>query len=89
MGPMVDTDEKSWDKIFDVNVKSHFFLATASLPHMPSGSSIIFVSSVGGFLPNPMLGAYSVSKTALISLTKVMLCVTIKTYEMRSVVSPK
>ena len=51
------------DKIFDVNVKSHFFLVKSAVPHMPSGSSILFVSSYAGYMPNPLLGAYSVSKT--------------------------
>ena len=36
------------------------------------GGSAIFVSSVGGFQPIPMLGPYSVSKTALLGLTKAL-----------------
>jgi len=73
MGPMLDaTTEQAWDKIFDVNVKSHFFLIKEALPYMPKGSSIIIVSSYAGYLPSPILGAYSVSKTALLGLTKVL-----------------
>jgi len=72
-GEMLETtDEKTWDKIFDVNVKSHFFLIKEAVPHMPKGSSITLVSSYAGFTPNPFLGAYSVSKTALLGLTKVL-----------------
>jgi dehydrogenase/reductase SDR family protein 4 len=72
-GPMVQvTDEKSWDKVFDVNVKSHFFLIKSCLPFMTAGSAVLIVSSYAGYTPNPFLGAYSVSKTALISLTKVL-----------------
>jgi len=72
-GPMIQTtDEKSWDKIFDVNVKSHFFLVKEVLPHMPKGGSVLIISSYAGYTPSPMLGAYSVSKTSLISLTKVL-----------------
>ena len=55
-----------------MNVKSHFFLVKECLPHMCSGSSVLIVSSYAGYTPNPFLGAYSVSKTALISLTKVL-----------------
>jgi dehydrogenase/reductase SDR family protein 4 len=46
--------EDIWDKIFDVNVKSSFFLAKEALPHMEKRgkASIMFVSSVGGYLPN-------------------------------------
>jgi short-subunit dehydrogenase len=35
------------------------------------GGSAIFISSIGGFQPIPFLGPYSVSKTALLGLTKV------------------
>lgn len=72
-GPMFSvTDEGSWDKVFDVNVKSHFFLVKECLPFMQAGAAVLIVSSYAGYTPNPFLGAYSVSKTALISLTKVM-----------------
>jgi len=72
MAPFVDTDEKTWDKIFDVNVKSHFFLIKEAVPHMPKGSSILIVSSIAAYNGNPMLGAYSVSKTALVGMTKML-----------------
>jgi len=72
-GPMLQsTSESAWDKIFDVNVKSHFFLVKECLPYMKEGSNILIVSSYAGYTPNPFLGAYSVSKTALLALTKVM-----------------
>jgi NAD(P)-dependent dehydrogenase (short-subunit alcohol dehydrogenase family) len=43
-----------WDKIFDVNVKSSFFLAKEALPHMEKRgkASIIFNSSILGYIPN-------------------------------------
>ncbi len=46
--------EEVWDKIFDVNVKSSFFLAKKPLPHMEKRgkASIMFVSSVAGYLQN-------------------------------------
>jgi dehydrogenase/reductase SDR family protein 4 len=72
-GPMLAvTSSSAWDKIFDVNVKSHFFLVKECLPHMRPGSAVLIVSSYAGYTPNPLLGAYSVSKTALIALTKVL-----------------
>jgi len=39
---------------------------------MGKGSSILFVSSVGGYNPRPPLGLYGVSKTTLIGLTKAL-----------------
>jgi len=73
MGPMVDvTDEKAWDKIFDLNTKAAFFLARDCISHMKDGSSIVFVASYAAYNPSEFLGAYSVSKTALVGLTKVL-----------------
>ncbi|XP_055844967.1 dehydrogenase/reductase SDR family member 4 [Episyrphus balteatus] len=72
VGGVLTCDESSWDKIFDVNVKSSFLLAKESLPLLrkSKGSNIVFVSSIAGYDPFELLGAYSVSKTALIGLTK-------------------
>jgi len=72
-GSILDTEENAWEKIFDVNVKSSFFLAKSCVNHMKEkGGSIVFVSSIAGFHPLPGLGAYSVSKTALLGLTKAL-----------------
>lgn len=63
-----------WDKIFDVNVKSSYLLAKEVKPFIKKsgGGSIVFVSSIGGYQPFNLLGAYSVSKTALLGLTKAL-----------------
>lgn len=73
-GPVENTDDKAFNKIMDVNVKAPFDLAKLCLPIMQQngGGSIINISSIGGVSPETMLGIYSVSKAALISLTKVM-----------------
>lgn len=73
-GPILNTEEASWDKIFDTNVKASFFLCKEVVPHMESrgGGSVIFVSSFAGYLPMEFLGPYSVSKTALLGLTKAL-----------------
>eukprot|EP00054_Salpingoeca_dolichothecata_P001662 m.20149 g.20149 ORF g.20149 m.20149 type:complete len:255 (+) comp12415_c0_seq1:2-766(+) len=74
-GPTIETPEDAWDKIMDVNVKCSFLLAQAAMPHLNQskfGGSVVFVSSIAGFQPFPSLGPYSVSKTALFALTKVL-----------------
>ncbi|KAI8519737.1 Dehydrogenase/reductase SDR member 2, mitochondrial [Branchiostoma belcheri] len=73
-GPMLDTTETAWDKIFDTNVKAAFFLAKEAVPHMEKrgAGSVVFVSSIGGYVPFELLGPYSVSKTALLGLVKAM-----------------
>jgi len=34
--------------VFDVNVKSHFFLVRECLPHMREGSAVLIISSYAG-----------------------------------------
>ncbi|XP_055603445.1 dehydrogenase/reductase SDR family member 4 [Uranotaenia lowii] len=73
VGAVLDASEQAWDKIFEVNVKCSFLLAKEVLPYIRKrggGGSIVFVSSIAGFQPFSLLGAYSVSKTALFGLTK-------------------
>lgn len=73
-GPLELTEQKAFDKIMAVNVKGPFELAKLALPEMKrrGGGAIVNISSIGGLSPEPYLGIYSVSKAALISLTKVM-----------------
>lgn len=73
-GPILDVTEKAWDKIFDVNVTSTFFLVKEVVPYMEKrgGGSIVLVSSQGGYAPSEFMGPYSVSKTALLGLTKAL-----------------
>lgn len=72
MCQVLDTPEDAWDKIFDINVKSAFLLTQQVLPLMEArgGGSIIYVSSIAAFKPMEVIGAYSVSKTALLGLAK-------------------
>jgi dehydrogenase/reductase SDR family member 4 len=72
VGSVLDASEEVWDKIFDVNVKAAFLLAKEVKPFIVQrgGGSVIFISSIGGYQPFDLLGAYSVSKTALFGLTK-------------------
>lgn len=73
-GPLEDTEAWAYEKIMDVNLRGPFELAKLALPSMKArgGGAIINISSVGGLSPEHQLGIYSVSKAALISLTKVM-----------------
>jgi len=73
-GAIENTDAAAFDKIMDVNVKGPFELAKTALPHLKAqgGGSIVNISSVGGITPEDGLGVYSVSKAALIMLTKAL-----------------
>ncbi|XP_075067379.1 dehydrogenase/reductase SDR family member 4-like isoform X1 [Mixophyes fleayi] len=73
-GNILDSTEDVWDKILDINVKAAFLLVKLVVPKMQErgGGSIVIVSSLAGFTPFPALGPYSVSKTALLGLTKAL-----------------
>ena len=73
-GPLVDLNEEAWDKVMKTNVSGPFLLSReAAREMMKAGTGVIInIASTGGLEPSPMLGAYSVSKAAVIMLTKVM-----------------
>jgi dehydrogenase/reductase SDR family member 4 len=73
-GPLSLTDDALFDKILDVNLKGPLALARAAHESMQArgGGSIVNIASIGGVSPEAGLGLYSVSKAALVSLTKVM-----------------
>jgi NAD(P)-dependent dehydrogenase (short-subunit alcohol dehydrogenase family) len=74
MGPLLDTDLAAWQKILDVNLTGALLTAQQAarrmLPHKKG--SLVFVSSVAGLDPIAGLGAYSVSKAALLGLTRTL-----------------
>ncbi len=73
-GPLQQQGEEVFAKIMSVNVFGPLELCRSSHSVMQErgGGSIVNISSIGGVSPEPGLGLYSVSKAALISLTKVM-----------------
>ncbi|KAM3966184.1 dehydrogenase/reductase 4 [Aphomia sociella] len=72
IAPILEMPEDAWDKIFDINVKSAWLLAKEAYPEIikRGGGSIVFISSIAAYQPMFPLGAYSVSKTTLLGLTK-------------------
>jgi NAD(P)-dependent dehydrogenase (short-subunit alcohol dehydrogenase family) len=72
-GPLLAADDSAFDKILAVNLRGPLELARAAHPHLrQQGGSIVNVSSIGALSPEPGLALYSVSKAALVSLTKAM-----------------
>ncbi|XP_025159269.1 dehydrogenase/reductase SDR family member 4-like [Harpegnathos saltator] len=69
---VLETTEEMWDKIFNVNLKATFLLMKESLPFLKCSKSpsITIVTSVAAYQPIDIVGAYSVSKTALTGLCK-------------------
>jgi NAD(P)-dependent dehydrogenase (short-subunit alcohol dehydrogenase family) len=73
-GSVADTDEKTWDEVFAVNVKGAYLTAQAAIPHLRrSGSgAIVVVSSVQARVTQTNVAAYSASKAALSALARSM-----------------
>jgi len=73
-GSTLDTPERDFDKMFDINVKSSFMLCKEVVPEMEKRGkgSLILVSSIAAFEPFPMIGVYSMTKTALLGVTKAL-----------------
>lgn len=60
--------------MFDVNIKGAFHLIKESFPHMEKrkGSNIVLISSYAGYTPNPSIGFYSITKTMLVAMNKIL-----------------
>jgi NAD(P)-dependent dehydrogenase (short-subunit alcohol dehydrogenase family) len=69
-GGLEHTDAHTWDRVFEVNTRSHFLLARAALPLMDEGGSIVFIASLAGLKPGSRLPAYDASKSALFALSR-------------------
>lgn len=71
-GEMEGVGEGVWNKTWDVNVKGPFFLIQGATPLMKAagGGAIVNVSSVDGVRPSHFRGVYSITKAALISMTR-------------------
>ena len=72
-GPTIDMDMGAFDKTFEVNVRGYFMMSQRAGRMMveQGGGSIINVASVAGIRPGLMQGAYSMTKAAVISMSKV------------------
>jgi NAD(P)-dependent dehydrogenase (short-subunit alcohol dehydrogenase family) len=71
-GPIVDTDLSAFQKTVDVNIRGYFFMSArgAKLMAKNGSGSIINVASINGVTPGLLQGIYSITKAAVISMTK-------------------
>lgn len=65
-------EEESWDRCMAVNLKGIYLCSQQALLTMPSGGSIIHLSSVTGIVGVRGRAAYSASKGAIVALTRNM-----------------
>jgi dehydrogenase/reductase SDR family member 4 len=73
-GPIEEITEADWDRTLMVNLKGPFLLTQRIGKQMIAGGGgkIINIASTAGLQAASRMGAYSVSKAALIMLTKVL-----------------
>lgn len=72
-GNVLDTDLAAFQKTVDVNIRGYYFMSIegGKLMKAGGGGSIINVASVNGVTPGEFQGVYSMTKAAVISMTKV------------------
>jgi NAD(P)-dependent dehydrogenase (short-subunit alcohol dehydrogenase family) len=71
-GGNIDTaTEEDWDRVIDVNLKGHFLVSRAVVPHMKEKKygKIIFLSSMGAVHPSVSVLAYHAAKAGIIGIT--------------------
>lgn len=71
IAPITDTALESWQENFAIGVTAPFMLIKELGPLMPSGASIINISSLNTLMPQPGIAGYCAAKAALESLTQV------------------
>src|SRR2546428_13006583 len=69
---VLETDEKWWDRVMAINLKSVFWVTKHGIPHLKTagGGAIILVGSVfalAGFTRRP--GSYTAAQCVLISIS--------------------
>jgi NAD(P)-dependent dehydrogenase (short-subunit alcohol dehydrogenase family) len=69
---VADTDDATFQRMFDMNLNSAFHMLRAVVPYMRKAASgrIIAIGSRAAEAPGPTVGAYSASKAALVSLIR-------------------
>lgn len=71
-GPLVEADLRAVEKVWQVNVHGPLHHAQSAWRHWmrDHGGTVVNVASIGGLRVSPMIGAYNVSKAALVHLTR-------------------
>lgn len=71
-GPIETTELSAFQKTVDVNIRGYFFMCSGGVRLMKKGDggAIVNVASVNGLVPGHFQGIYSITKAAVISMTK-------------------
>ncbi|MGS2723885.1 SDR family oxidoreductase [Porticoccus sp. GXU_MW_L64] len=71
-GHILDTDLAAYEKTVDVNLRGYFFMSVegGKLMRDNGGGSIVNTASVNALQPGMMQGIYSITKAAVVNMTK-------------------
>lgn len=71
-GDILDTDLGAFNKTVDVNIRGYFFMSVEAgkLMRDNGGGAIVNTASVNALQPGPFQGIYSISKAAVVNMTK-------------------
>jgi NAD(P)-dependent dehydrogenase (short-subunit alcohol dehydrogenase family) len=70
--PIADTDDATFERMLDLNLRSAFHILRAVIPvmHALGSGRIVAIGSLAAVEPQPFIAAYSASKSALVSLMR-------------------
>ncbi len=72
MGTVLDSEERLWDTVINLNLKGLYFVsqAVARIMKKQGSGKIINIASIDGFKPEPGVSIYSVSKAGVRMVTR-------------------
>jgi len=68
--PFEQVTEAVYDEMLNLNAKGPYFIVQKMVPLMPSGSSVVFTTSIANVRAVPTLSAYGAAKAALRAMTR-------------------
>jgi len=71
-GPILDTSPAAFQKTVDVNIRGYFFMSTegGKLMRENGGGVIVNTASINALQPMALQGIYSITKAAIVSMTR-------------------
>lgn len=71
-GDILDTDLGAFNKTVDVNIRGYFFMSIEAgrLMREHGGGAIVNTASINALQPGPAQGIYSITKAAVVNMTK-------------------
>lgn len=71
-GPAIDADDDFVDRLMEVNVRGTYASSREAARRMTNGGVIVNLASTTGFRAAPGISAYSISKHAVVGLTRAL-----------------